>query len=1111
MNESDTGVLSEYENKEKESEEKEFCRFINDDDGTEKIITIAELVEMMSEKTKEGDAAAAYILSDLYFKGRGVPKDIRKAYELMKWSADKGYADAQYNMAGAYLVGDTYDLQQNVEKGIRYLKLAAEQRDSYAMRMLGKYHLTGEYGIQKSNKKAFYYLSEAAKGDNIDALFEVSDLYFLGMGTRKSIKKSIECCKAAADKGHPEAQYSMWLHFCDGDAKISYEEAYEYLVSAAQTGLDEANNYLGRIFYADECFDEAFHYFEFAADKGCADAMYRLGECYYHGEGTSENFEKAFGLYKKAAKFYHDRATYNLAWCYDYGQGTQKNPKLAFEWYKKAARLGHVLAINNLGVCYATGKGTDKNIKKAIACYSVAARYDVKEAINSLGSFHETGNGLEKDISKAIEFYEKATSLGDSSGAFNLARCYQFGMGVDKDVSKAIDLYIESSHDEKDRIADKFMDIDMSTLNSSDEYKIAVFLLEFDDEKCKSRAFDLLIDSAENGFVEAQKYLAKLFFEGDGAVKSETLSVLFWSEVAKKDVASAIYNLGTCYYNGKGVTRNPERAFELYKKSADMMFPMAIFEVGNAYEKGFDGVVEPDYKKAIEYYKKGIELGNGDCMNNLAVMYMDGKGVRKNKKKGFDLFSEAEDISDNAMCNLAMCYEKGCGTEQDIEQAILIYGELAIAGNKFGFESLERLSEEIGNSWAFFELARCYDSEEYVKRDVEKAVEYYSRAAEIGYDRACYNLARLYRYGAPGLEIDYEKAIKYYTFATENGNDHSNNDLAELYYELGEFEKAFEQYEKSANAGNKTGLYYLARCYASGNGTEKDIPKAIEILKKLIDSRYPEAINGLALVLSEDEKTENEAVRLFEKAITEYNDEVAMYNLGLCYENGGCGVEVNIPLAVEYYYHSAEEGYEHAIEKIKDFDLLSKARPDYIRKIAFDYYEDEEQKRKLYEIAAKGGDATAIYNVAFDLEKTDPRKAFELYKKSAALKEPYGIYAVAKCYEDGIGTEKDEKMCFKYLKKAVQSGVIPEAITDLGACYGKGKVTVKNNKKAMRLYLKAALLGDILALTNIAWFYETGTGVEKNTDIAYHLYKTAAESGEKHAIERLVDWDNGVD
>lgn len=728
MNEFNTEILSECENKETESEEECYCRLINDEDGTEEIITIDELVEMMSEKTKEGDAAAAYILSDLYLKGRGVSEDIRKAYELMKWSADKGYADAQYNMAGAYLVGDNYNLQQNIEKGISYLKLAAEQRDSYAMRMLGKYHLTGDYGIQKSNKKAFYYLSEAAKGDNMNALFEVSDLYYFGVGTRKSIKKAIECCKAAADKGHPEAQYSMWLHFCDDEAKISYEEAYGYLMSAARTGLKEANNYLGKIFYADECFDEAFHYFEFAADKGCIDAMFRLGECYFYGEGTEKNLEKAFELYIKAAEYHHDAATYCVALCYDYGYGTQKNKKLAFEWYKKAARLGHVYAINNLGVCYVRGEGVDKNVKKAIACYSVASREGDANSSNSLGRIYEIGYGVEKDISKAIEFYEKAASLGDSSGAFNLARCYQFGMGVDKDVSKAVDWYIESSPEEKERVKEMFLSTNIATLSGADAYKVATFLLEFNDDICKSKALDLLIYSAENSFTDARKYIAKLFLESDEAVKSETLATLFWPESAQE--------------------------------------------------------------------------------NDITVVSAIGKG---------------EDITNNS-----------------------------------------------------------------------------------------------------------------------------------------------------------------------------------------------------------------------------------------------------------------------------------------------DYLEDDEQKRKLYEITAKGGDAVAIFNEAFTLEKINPQKAFELYKKSAALGEPYGIYAVAKCYEDGTGTEKDEKMYFKYLKKAVKSGAIPEAITDLGSCYGKGKVTDKNNKKAMRLYLKAALLGDMLALTNIAWFYETGTGVKKNTDIAYHLYKTAAEAGEKHAIERLTDWEQDV-
>ena len=55
----------------------------------------------------------------------------------------------------------------------------------------------------------------------------------------------------------------------------------------------------------------------------------------------------------------------------------------------------------------------------------------------------------------------------------------------------------------------------------------------------------------------------------------------------------------------------------------------------------------------------------------------------------------------------------------------------------------------------------------------------------------------------------------------------------------------------------------------------------------------------------------------------------------------------------------------------------------------------------------------------------------------------------------------------------------------------------------MECYLKAAILGDSLAFTNIAWYYENGFAVKKDKELALLLYKYAAENGEKHAIEDL--------
>lgn len=1074
--------------------------FINYDNGAEEEVSLKDFVKLMKRKSNEGNASAQYLLSEFYLDGNGVRKNVQKAYELMKLSADNGFAAAQHTMAGAYLKGYFYNLTPNIRKGMSYLIKAAEQKFPESLRMLGLYYLKGLYGIEKSPKKAFKYMSEAAELGDADAVYIVSDFCYYGIGTKRSIRKAVSYCESAAEKGVPDALYSMWLYFMDGNAKISFEKAFDYLKAAANKNHADACNDIGELYYDDAEYDEAIRYFEIAAEKECVDAIYNLGDCYYSGEGTHKNYKKAFELYARAAEHKHAEATYSLAWCYDYGQGTKKNKKLAFKWYKEAAKLGHSRAINNLGVCYAIGKGTRKNIRKAIACYTVAAKNNVKESINSLGSFYETGNGLEKDIAKAVEMYQKAVSLGDCTAKFNLARCYEYGMGVEKDISKAVDLYIESTKEYDRERLDKLYKFKINKLSSEDAAKISKRLFETNNSRYKERAMELLIYSAECGNADSQRDLGVRLWND---MQMYSLAFIYFKKSSDQGDPYSAYNLANLYYNGYGITQNYEKALELYKSAAEQDLPVALFELGCAYENGFHGIVSKDLSKAAEYYKKGAELGDVDCKNSLAAMYMKGKGVRKNQKKGFRLFWDISERDKNAKCNLAMCYQHGCGTDKNILAAINIYNKLASEGDTFAIERLEKLSDEIKDASHFFTLGSCYDLGKGVECDAEKAIKYYTIAADMGHDRARHNLAHIYRYGNHGIEINIEKAIEYYSAAVENGVARSINSLGTLYEELGDCEKAVEQYSAASSLGYRDGTFNLAMCIKNGTGIKKDVSLSEELLRKLADKNDIDAMNNLAIMLSDGEATE--AFNLFHKAAKMGNTN-AMYNLAQCYEEGKCDVEVNPALAIEWYYEAAEKGYEPAIEKLKDFDLLSKADPGHIRKIAFDYYEDEEQEQKLYEIAAKGGDALAMHNLAYNLEKSDPQRAFELYKKAADLKEPYGIYAVAKCYEDGFVVEQNDKQCVKYLKKAAELR-IADAITDLGACYGKGAGTSKNIKKAMNLYLKAAILGDSLALTNIAWLYETGTGVKKDIDLAYHLYKSAADNGEKHAIERLEDWE----
>ena len=44
----------------------------------------------------------------MYYKGRGVPKDLKKAVYWLRKAADRGYAEAQYKLGELYAKGEDW-------------------------------------------------------------------------------------------------------------------------------------------------------------------------------------------------------------------------------------------------------------------------------------------------------------------------------------------------------------------------------------------------------------------------------------------------------------------------------------------------------------------------------------------------------------------------------------------------------------------------------------------------------------------------------------------------------------------------------------------------------------------------------------------------------------------------------------------------------------------------------------------------------------------------------------------------------------------------------------------------------------------------------------------
>lgn len=123
-------------------------------------------------------------------------------------------------------------------------------------------------------------LPKAEQGD-IEAQFDVGEMYEKGKGTDKDNVKAFGWYLKAAKQGDNKASYKIGLSYLKGTGvNKSPEKALMWLQSSAQSGYARAHFYIAEMHELGEGveknFDEALKYYQFAKDKGYAPADERI-------------------------------------------------------------------------------------------------------------------------------------------------------------------------------------------------------------------------------------------------------------------------------------------------------------------------------------------------------------------------------------------------------------------------------------------------------------------------------------------------------------------------------------------------------------------------------------------------------------------------------------------------------------------------------------------------------------------------------------------------------------------------------------------------------------------------------------------------------------------
>ena len=129
-----------------------------------------EIAKLYAQAAELGYAPAQNLLGKCYQDGRGVEKNIEKAFDWYKRAADQGLSEAQYNLARC--------LERNYKKLVfLWMKRAADQMHPEAIVKTGEYY-ENRYGTDKSYSLAKAQYIKALERGNTTVTKKTKDRYW---------------------------------------------------------------------------------------------------------------------------------------------------------------------------------------------------------------------------------------------------------------------------------------------------------------------------------------------------------------------------------------------------------------------------------------------------------------------------------------------------------------------------------------------------------------------------------------------------------------------------------------------------------------------------------------------------------------------------------------------------------------------------------------------------------------------------------------------------------------------------------------------------------------------------------------------------------------------
>jgi TPR repeat protein len=154
----------------------------------------------------------------------------------------------------------------------------------------------------------------------------------------------------------------------------------------------------------------------------------------------------------------------------------------------------------------------------------------------------------------------------------------------------------------------------------------------------------------------------------------------------------AMKKIAECYLAGVGVEQNAHVAVEWLEATYLLgMDADAAHETALIYEYGRHGI-EVDVVAAAVWFEKAANAGNVEAMTELGLCYELGCGVEQSDERALDWYTKAANLGHpTAKFSVGEIFEEARGVPQSDEEACLWYYRAALAGDEDSKVALRRL------------------------------------------------------------------------------------------------------------------------------------------------------------------------------------------------------------------------------------------------------------------------------------------------------------------------------------------------------------------------------------------------------------------------------------